>query len=276
MSGIELTSTTDLTKFTVVQLRELLKSRALPSSGTKVELIERLKENLAAEEKILEADDSLTKDDSIERAPISADAIVTEDDVLGPDPASQKKADDEGGESDTTTTTKTSDKVDGKDEVSVKQGQQAKKADDAATAMETLDAKTKRALRFGLPLSGDDLKRKRAERFGLKVETEPDDEKKRRRLERFGLLNGTAKGDGGSAVNQDDILKKRAERFGLPVKDKESAKNGSSAANVSLSTDVVEKASLEALERRAKRFGVCSEQAEEFGHLKSDLNWFLE
>ncbi|KHN71169.1 hypothetical protein Tcan_02446, partial [Toxocara canis] len=73
----------------VVQLREHLKSRALPASGTKSELIERLKESLTNEEKILETDDGVLKGSA--EAPV-ATGVTTEEDVLGPQ-SSPKKTD---------------------------------------------------------------------------------------------------------------------------------------------------------------------------------------
>lgn len=44
--------------FKVVQLRAKLKSRGLSTSGTKIELIERLNESILVEEKILNSDES--------------------------------------------------------------------------------------------------------------------------------------------------------------------------------------------------------------------------
>ncbi|VDM40511.1 unnamed protein product [Toxocara canis] len=238
---VELSSTTDLTKMTVVQLREHLKSRALPASGTKSELIERLKESLTNEEKILETDDGVLKGSA--EAPV-ATGVTTEEDVLGPQSSPKKTDGDANIAKDDEKMTVVED--------SKKEKEGGKKKDDE----ETLDAKTKRALRFGLPLSNEELKRKRAERFGMNAggsggDAVSEEERKRRRLERFGAANG-----GGAELSNEELLKKRAERFGL-----EFGRTSDTTSKRSSIGDV-EKASLEALERRAKRFGICSEQAE--------------
>lgn len=49
-----MTSKEELEKMTVAQIKEKLKSKRLPISGAKSELINRLYESLVAEEKLLE------------------------------------------------------------------------------------------------------------------------------------------------------------------------------------------------------------------------------
>uniref|UniRef100_A0A0M3HXE9 SAP domain-containing protein n=1 Tax=Ascaris lumbricoides TaxID=6252 RepID=A0A0M3HXE9_ASCLU len=223
----------------VVQLREQLRSRGLSASGTKSELIERLKESLTNEEKILEGDDSVSKENT--ETSTVADPSV-KNDLLSSESSLKKSALD-GGVS----------KEEEKAVIKEKEIENKKDGED------TLDAKMKRAMRFGLPLSDEELKRKRAERFGLNAGVSEggassEEEKKRRRLERFGPVDGATK-NSASVLNTEEVLRKRAERFGLPLKGNDTTIKQSSIGGV-------EKASLEALEKRAKRFGVCSEQAE--------------
>uniref|UniRef100_A0A915C2N7 SAP domain-containing protein n=1 Tax=Parascaris univalens TaxID=6257 RepID=A0A915C2N7_PARUN len=227
----------------VVQLREQLRARGLSASGTKSELIERLKESLTNEEKILEGDDSVSKENT--ETSVAADSSVKNESLSSE--RSLKKSALEGGVS------KEGQKAVVKEKSTVEKEIENKDAED------TLDAKVKRAVRFGLPLSDEELKRKRAERFGLNAGVNEggassEDEKKRRRLERFGPVDGATK-NSASVLDTEEVLRKRAERFGLPLKGKDTSIKQSSIGGV-------EKASLEALEKRAKRFGVCSEQAE--------------
>ncbi|XGW17839.1 hypothetical protein V3C99_002447 [Haemonchus contortus] len=89
-----------------------------------------------------------------------------------------------------------------------------------------LDAKLKRAQRFGLPVAVTDplAKAKRAERFGLAVVTSTSEkEMKAKRAERFGLTGQTSPGARVLANADEETKKKlliRAQRFGLPVNDK--------------------------------------------------------
>uniref|UniRef100_A0A1I8E978 SAP domain-containing protein n=1 Tax=Wuchereria bancrofti TaxID=6293 RepID=A0A1I8E978_WUCBA len=205
-------STKDLSKMTVVQLREQLRSRGLPTDGTKAALIERLKASYAAEDTILNSDATALKD-SIAAALSSASAITPSVHIVRKSKTIQK--------------------------VEVNKKTEA--------MIHSFDAKLKRAQRFGLPLSDEQMKQKRAERFGMQLGAAANigeilAEKKKRRAERFGIISETEK--------MQEILNKRARRFGVV--------NKSSA----VVADKVEKASLEVLEKRGKRFGLCSEEAE--------------
>ncbi|KAK5982070.1 Nuclear protein Hcc-1 [Trichostrongylus colubriformis] len=84
-----------------------------------------------------------------------------------------------------------------------------------------LDAKLKRAQRFGLPVGVTDplAKAKRAERFGL-ASVSSEKEMKAKRAERFGLTGRTSPGARISTITDEETKKKlliRAQRFGLPV-----------------------------------------------------------
>ncbi|KAK6056760.1 hypothetical protein COOONC_05730 [Cooperia oncophora] len=86
-----------------------------------------------------------------------------------------------------------------------------------------LDAKLKRAQRFGLPVAVTDplAKAKRAERFGLAT-VSSEKEMKAKRAERFGLTGQTSPGARISSIADEETKKKlliRAQRFGLPVND---------------------------------------------------------
>ncbi|OZC09665.1 SAP domain protein [Onchocerca flexuosa] len=81
-------STRDLSKMTVVQLREQLRSRGLPTDGTKAALIERLKGSYAVEDTILNSDASASKDILEETV---LEGAINEDDILGPDISAKKK-----------------------------------------------------------------------------------------------------------------------------------------------------------------------------------------
>lgn len=240
-------SKSDFARLTVVQLRDHLKTRGLPTGGTKAELVERLTESCLAEDKILDSDVSATKD-AIEEAVLDASI---EDDLLGLDSAPKKKQ--ELAPQVSMVEPKKVDAV----EANIRKEEQSEKKEEGKKEDETIDAKTKRAIRFGLPLSSEQLKRKRAQRFGsAEKDALSSEERKRKRAERFGLtVEGTQNSE--NPEKAKDILKKRAERFGLEIKS-----DSSHAGSRSREIGNVEKASLEKLEMRAKRFGISSEQAE--------------
>lgn len=220
-------STRDLSKMTVVQLREQLRSRGLPTDGTKAGLIERLKGSYAAEDTILNSDASASKD-SLEEAVL--EGAINEDDILGPDTSIKKKDDLSVTKASTPAILTIADQaaaVNGKSQAVINS--------------------LERAQRFGLPLSDEQLKQKRSERFGMQSSSSAQideilAEKKRRRAERFGVVSETEK--------MKEILDRRAKRFGIDNK-----------SNV-LTAGKVEKAPFEILERRRKRFGLWSEEAE--------------
>ncbi|VDO32205.1 unnamed protein product [Onchocerca flexuosa] len=133
----------------VVQLREQLRSRGLPTDGTKAALIERLKGSYAVEDTILNSD---AKETVLEGA-------INEDDILGPDISAKKKEDLDPPAVITVPTMISSAHVAGESKTN-RQTEVNKKTE----AVNSLDAKLKRAQRFGLPLSDNQMKQKRAER----------------------------------------------------------------------------------------------------------------
>ncbi|VDK68078.1 unnamed protein product [Litomosoides sigmodontis] len=234
-------SAKDLSKLTVVQLREQLRSRGLPTDGAKAVLIERLKGSYAAEDTILNSDPSASKD-SLEETVL--EGAINEDDILGPDTSVKKKEDLAPAATlpvHLTSTPAMTAKMHVTGESKSNQQIEGKKTE----ATNSLDAKLQRAQRFGLPLSHEQMKQKRAERFGMQssaaINVDEILEKKKKRAERFGIVSESEK--------IQEILDRRAKRFGIDNK----------YAGIS---GAVEKASLEVLERRAKRFGLCSEEAE--------------
>uniref|UniRef100_A0A183C4F5 SAP domain-containing protein n=1 Tax=Globodera pallida TaxID=36090 RepID=A0A183C4F5_GLOPA len=74
----KMTSRDELEKMTVAQIREKLKSRKMPISGTKSDLISRLHESLMAEEKLLE--DSGPGGDNIDLSDVNVDEVLGLDD----------------------------------------------------------------------------------------------------------------------------------------------------------------------------------------------------
>ncbi|KAK6015608.1 hypothetical protein OSTOST_18963 [Ostertagia ostertagi] len=129
-----------------------------------------------------------------------------------------------------------------------------------------LDAKLKRAQRFGLPVGVTDplAKAKRAERFGLAT-VSSEKEMKAKRAERFGLTGRTSPGAKLSTITDEETKKKlliRAQRFGLPVNEqgktitsKDSVKEP--VKPVGLKTGAVVDDELEQKKRaRMERFGL--------------------
>uniref|UniRef100_A0A0N5AWE1 SAP domain-containing protein n=1 Tax=Syphacia muris TaxID=451379 RepID=A0A0N5AWE1_9BILA len=220
------------TQFTV-QLREQLKSRGLPVGGAKAALIDRLTESYLNEEKILNADGNMTKEDE------ALDASVNEDDVLGTSPAKKLKAD--------------ADVSDVKEALVENLTESPAQELPEKKPEEPVSEKQKRA---GLPESEEEKKKLRAERFGLTGSGDSIEEKKRKRAERFGLNVDDKSKKEGLAIEDDEKMRliKRAERFGLELKDKNQSKYGDLTG--------VDVASAEVLERRVKRFGICNEKVE--------------
>uniref|UniRef100_A0A0R3RZS3 SAP domain-containing protein n=1 Tax=Elaeophora elaphi TaxID=1147741 RepID=A0A0R3RZS3_9BILA len=230
----------------VVQLREQLRSRGLPTDGTKVALIERLKGSYAAEETILNSDASALKDslDEYFTEETVLEGAINEDDILGPDTSVKKKEDLAPAAMPSAPSITPLVHVAGES----KSNQRPEVSKETEAVINSLDAKLKRAQRFGLPLSDEQMKQKRAERFGIQLNAGTANvggilaEKKKQRAERFGIISESEK--------MQEILDRRAKRFGIDNK-----------ANAVISGQV-EKTSLEVLERRGKRFGLCSEEAE--------------
>uniref|UniRef100_A0A183D599 Rubis-subs-bind domain-containing protein n=1 Tax=Gongylonema pulchrum TaxID=637853 RepID=A0A183D599_9BILA len=114
-------------------------------------------------------------------------------------------------------------------------------------AEETVDAKLKRAQRFGLPLSNEQLKLKRAERVSGAIH-------RMQFLRKLTLVCFPSQ-------QQQQQQQQLAIYFQMPKSLLPRNKFGQ-VSNKSSSIGVVEKASLDVLEKRAKRFGLCSEEAE--------------
>lgn len=114
-----------------------------------------------------------------------------------------------------------------------------------------LDAKLKRAQRFGLPVGVTDpiAKAKRAERFGLAT-VGADKDMKAKRAERFGLSKESSTEPKTLSAVDEETRKKllnRAQRFGLPVNE-----NGKALSSIQ---------SKDALASRAQRFGLKTSAA---------------
>ncbi|MCP9259492.1 hypothetical protein DINM_002436 [Dirofilaria immitis] len=198
----------------VVQLREQLRSRGLPTDGTKAALIERLKGSYAVEDTILDA--SASKD-SLEEAVL--EGAINEDDILGPDTSVKKKEDS----APTASVPVMMSSVHMSGEFKINQQTEVNKKTEAM--IDSLDTKLKRAQRFGLPLSDKHVKQKRTERFGVVSETEKMQEILDRRAKRFGIdkIHATI-GDVEKASLQ--VLERRRERFGSCSEEAERSHSG--------------------------------------------------
>jgi len=230
-------SAADLEKLTVVQLREQLKTRALPVTGKKPELIARLVQSYKteAEDKILDGD---------------LDAI-TEDDVLGLD-ASHPISTGSSSSSSSKPKAAITKKAVAPAAVVPKPAATVVAASVTAAAPAAIakpppveDAKAKRAERFGLPPSAEELKNQRAERFGTATAVG----KLAERAARFGIESGTTDG-GASAEEMTEKKRARAERFGLPV----AAAGVDAVTGVKLSKEEIDAKK----QQRAERFGTAT------------------
>ncbi|UMM21380.1 hypothetical protein L5515_003086 [Caenorhabditis briggsae] len=242
-------------KLTVPRLKEELTKRGLDSAGNKPELLARLTESieLAAEDLILgdagsvaadahqDLNDDILNDDLLDVPSIDGD-------LLGETTASSIEKEQ-----------KETEKVEKKGEMVTAEVIPADKPVDIVTVEQN---KRARAIRFGLPVTAEDLgsedaKAARAKRFGLPEDAKRlgSDDAKARRAERFGIQSpATAKQE------KDEKLAARAARFGLPV--------GGASPKVGGATKDAK------LAERAKRFGGAVDDAEMEAKKKARLERF--
>lgn len=243
-------SGSDYSSWKVADLKAALKSKGLPVSGNKQDLIERLQASLLDDgDDLLDQDDSMT-DEAIQKAeeelkvtkspakvvqasPVKADPVTSE-------PAVTEAAPDKENAGDATNTSPV--KVVSKpsaEEVEAKikaraerfggfQSDEAKKLARAAkfgtvTAGAASNGSTKIG---GAPSADADTLKKRAERFGTNTSTSLKkmevDEAIKRRQERFGVVDKNEPkpkkinfNAGTNSVVMDEKMKSRAQRFGL-------------------------------------------------------------
>jgi len=214
MSGVEFNT------WKVADLKAELKSKGLPVSGNKQDLIERLQNSL-----LDEGDDLLDQDDSM-----TPEAIL--------------KAEEELKVTKTTTTPAAAPKINREGPAVVtEESSPVKNTEPKPEGKENAPANTSptKVSAVTSPAQTEDKLKARAERFGG---FQSDEAKKAARAARFGVSDGTvAKGGdkklAAAPAVDADTLKKRAERFGGSV--------SSSLKNLEVQ---------EAIKRRQERFGV--------------------
>ncbi|RCN51408.1 hypothetical protein ANCCAN_02358 [Ancylostoma caninum] len=236
-------SEADYQKMTIAHLKEELSKRGIvpDAKAKKSELIKLLQK--AEEDAILNHSEDSTFGDPLS----TPDEDLLNDDVLN-DVLPEKLIDDVSETAKTTETEETKPSAAPASEPE----KQATEAPPPAASNDplALDAKLKRAQRFGLPVGVTDplAKARRAERFGV-ASAAAEKDLKVKRAERFGLNGDKIKpADNVKTSPQDEETKKklisRAQRFGLPVNE-----NGK-ALTTGLSKDK--------LAARAQRFGLTT------------------
>ncbi|KAL7076632.1 hypothetical protein ACQ4LE_003805 [Meloidogyne hapla] len=238
----------ELEKLTVVQIREKLKSRKLPVTGSKSELVNRLFDSLMVEENLLEEGPG---GESIDLSGVNMDEVLGLDDEKDTHSSTTANEDvEEGKEKQSASFDVTDEKRKTSTDDASKMLKCEKDTHSSTTANEDVEeGKVKQSDSVGLTdgkrkTSTDDGSKmlKLAERFGLPLkrgvsETEQS-EALAKREKRFGKVVGS--GDmGKTSTDEDTKMLKRAERFGLPLK-----RGGISETEQS-----------EALAKREKRFG---------------------
>ncbi|XP_026462844.1 SAP domain-containing ribonucleoprotein-like [Ctenocephalides felis] len=220
MSDLIDSSSTDLSKLKVADLKKELKSKGLSTNGNKNELIERLK-------------DSLTNNDldiADAKSDVLADSAILDEDVLNDDELEDKEDVDTTPPIENTITLKrTHDMIEEKhEETDIKDN-----TVEVETTVEKLTSEEPRKIIKLGSYSDKERLEMRAKKFGTQL---PSDMKKELRAQRFGLNNSKS-----IAKSEDatlEVLKKRAERFGSSVSKKLS-----------------EAEAKEKLEKRKERFG---------------------
>ncbi|XP_026464586.1 SAP domain-containing ribonucleoprotein-like [Ctenocephalides felis] len=219
MSDLIDSSSTDLSKLKVADLKKELKSKGLSTNGNKNELIERLK-------------DSLTNNDldiADAKSDVLADSAILDEDVLNDDELEDKDVDTTPPIENTITLKRTHDMIEEKhEETDIKDN-----TVEVETTVEKLTSEEPRKIIKLGSYSDKERLEMRAKKFGTQL---PSDMKKELRAQRFGLNNSKS-----IAKSEDatlEVLKKRAERFGSSVSKKLS-----------------EAEAKEKLEKRKERFG---------------------
>jgi len=226
----------DYSKMKIADLKSELKSKGLPVTGNKQDLIDRLKASgdidLDDNDDLLDQDDSMTAEaikEAEKELNVSSKTpkINRSVNITSPGPASEENGDNKN-------TDPTSPEGKENDAVTANTDNGDKENEEAAVVS---PEKNK-------AVTVEDRIKARAERFGIQA-PESDEVKKAARANRFGDM--VSSGDSkvkkiGEAPSADlDTLKKRAERFGTA------------------SSTVMKKAELsEAIKRRQERFGVIS------------------
>jgi len=248
----------DLNKMKVTELKQALKDRNLPSSGTKPELVKRLEEALgdavessndagSVDDSLQEIEDEILNEDTDTDVPVPTKPAEAE--IVPPKKIEAIVAPKDGGDSE-------------KSDVAKEDGSEKNVKPEAVAKLSEEERKKIRAEKFGI-VSAEDQKTKRAERFGLPITgttntsakismtgTEVDLDKLKKRAERFGTVVSTSL----SKVDLDEKKRKRAARFGEITT--ETTTTGSPAGSkVSSVTD----SDLEAKKKkRAERFAVAT------------------
>lgn len=233
----------DISKMKVAELKQALKDRSLPTSGSKAELVKRLAEAMGD---TVEVDQVGSSDEPVLEDKIDEDELLNEDSTKPPTITTITSPSEDA----TSTVPSTDDKDSSlSEDPKADESSNIAKPDEVAklTTAERLKKraekfgivsqevkKAQRAERFGLPVSGSttssvskigdggeidmDKLKKRAERFGTVISNTlskvDEDERKRKRAERFGASNTTSV----NSISSDDVeakKKKRAERFGI-------------------------------------------------------------
>lgn len=242
-------SGSDYTSWKVADLKAALKSKGLPVSGNKQDLIERLQASLLddgddlldqddsmTEEAILKAEEELKVTKSPEKVAAASPAKAAPTPVTSK-PETAKAASDKENAGDTTNTSPvkvvskaTEEEVEAKIKARAErfggfQSDEAKKL--ARAAKFGTGAATKGSTKLGGAPSADlDTLKKRAERFGTNTSTSLKkmevNEAIKRRQERFGVVDKNEPkpkkinfNSGVNSVVVDEKMKSRAQRFGL-------------------------------------------------------------
>lgn len=200
----------DLHSMKVVELKQELRTRSLPVSGTKAELIDRLEKYMTEHEGV-EAVDEEEIDEKVDEQPDKKSQVPEK--VESPKPQTSLSLAEE-------------DEEPAKPVKNIADSDKKQARTERFGSSDADDKLTKRLERFGTNnkkihnnITGDtDTLKKRAERFGIssdqstksitKVE---NDDKKKTRAERFGL---TAKITDSRSATDSELAAKRAKKFG--------------------------------------------------------------
>jgi len=241
-------SGSDYASWKVADLKAALKSKGLPVSGNKQDLIERLQASLLDDgDDLLDQDDSMTEE-AILKAEEELKVTKATEKVAEPSPVkaaptpvtskpeTPKAASDKENAGDTTNTSPvkvkaTEEEVEAKIKARAErfggfQGDEAKKMARAAKFGTGAAATNGSSKLGGAPSADIDTLKKRAERFGTSTSTSLKkvevNEAIKRRQERFGVVDKNEPkpkkinfNSGVNSVVVDEKMKSRAQRFGL-------------------------------------------------------------